>query len=108
MGASAEIAPEMAIGASFPYFSRPPVHGILALAMIFTCSLSLVGQVITHGGNKTPRSATASSAFSEAETLLRQGAIAEAKTKIQEQLQLNPSSIEGYNLLGIVYSNEHE
>ena len=28
----------------------------------------------------------------------------QAKEKIQEQLKLNPSSVEGYNLLGIIYS----
>jgi tetratricopeptide (TPR) repeat protein len=52
--------------------------------------------------------ATAPSPFLEAETLLRQGSINEAKKKIQEQLALNPSSVEGYNLLGIVYSTEKD
>ena len=37
------------------------------------------------------------SPFAEAETLLRQGAIEEAKQKIQEQLGLNPRSVAGYN-----------
>ncbi|MGH9501275.1 MAG: tetratricopeptide repeat protein [Terriglobales bacterium] len=44
----------------------------------------------------------------EAQTLLRQGSIAEAKQKIEEQLKLNPTSVEGYNLLGIVYSAEKD
>ena len=56
-----------------------------------------------------PRPASkAPSPFLEAETLLRQGSIEEAKQKIQEQLKLNPSSVEGYNLLGIVYSSEKD
>ena len=57
--------------------------------------------------NPRPTSKT-SSPFLEAETLLRQGSVAEAKQKIQEQLTLDPSSVEGYNLLGIVYSSEKD
>ena len=53
-------------------------------------------------------SAQSSSPFLEAETLLSQGAIEQAKEKIQEQLALHPASIEGYNLLGIVSSSEHD
>jgi tetratricopeptide (TPR) repeat protein len=51
---------------------------------------------------------SAPSPFLEAETLLRQGSVEEAKQKIEEQLKLNPSSVEGYNLLGIVYSAEKD
>jgi tetratricopeptide (TPR) repeat protein len=49
-----------------------------------------------------------SSAFAEAESLLRQGSIAEAKQKIREQLALHPKSVAGYNLLGIAYSGEKD
>ncbi len=52
-------------------------------------------------------SAKSPSPFLEAETLLRQGSIEEAKKKIQEQLADIPS-VEGYNLLGIVYSSEKD
>jgi tetratricopeptide (TPR) repeat protein len=48
------------------------------------------------------------SAFAEAETLLQQGAFGEAKAKIQEQLALNPASVEGYTLLGIVCNSEKD
>ena len=44
----------------------------------------------------------------EAETLLRQGSTDGAKKKLQEELKLNPTSIEGYNLLGIIYSGEKD
>jgi tetratricopeptide (TPR) repeat protein len=44
----------------------------------------------------------------EAEELLRRGSIDEAKNKIQEELRRNPSSIEGYDLLGIVYTDEKD
>jgi tetratricopeptide (TPR) repeat protein len=48
------------------------------------------------------------SPFAEAETLLRQGSTEEAKQKIQEQLALHPTSVAGYNLLGIAYSSEKD
>jgi len=52
-------------------------------------------------------SAKSPSQFLEAETLLQQGSIEEAKKKIQEQLAIMPS-VEGYNLLGIVYSSQKD
>jgi len=42
------------------------------------------------------------------EELLRQGLIEQAKEKIQDELQRNPSSVEGYNLLGIIYSGQKD
>ena len=42
----------------------------------------------------------------EAEELLRQGSSEEAKKKVQEELEKNPSSLEGYNLLGIIYTTK--
>jgi tetratricopeptide (TPR) repeat protein len=44
----------------------------------------------------------------EAEDLLRRGLTAEAKQKLQEQLALHSSSVEGYNLLGIILSGEKD
>ncbi len=46
------------------------------------------------------------SELDQAEALLRQGSVAEAKQKIQEELQRHPASVAGYNLLGIAYSGE--
>lgn len=40
--------------------------------------------------------------FADVEALLQQGNVSEAKTKVQEQLERDPSSVEGYNLLGII------
>jgi tetratricopeptide (TPR) repeat protein len=50
--------------------------------------------------------AKAPSPFREAESLLLQGQIVAAREKILEQLELHPSSVEGFNLLGISYSDE--
>ena len=50
----------------------------------------------------------ASSGFLEAKELLGQGRLDEAKQKIQEQLKDDPTSVEGYNLLGIIYSDQKD
>jgi tetratricopeptide (TPR) repeat protein len=42
----------------------------------------------------------------DAEALLRQGKLEDAKNRIQEELQQNPSRSEGYALLGLVYTAE--
>ncbi|HEY6184266.1 MAG TPA: tetratricopeptide repeat protein, partial [Terriglobales bacterium] len=107
MGAPAEVDREKAIGASFPYFFQQTMRDILALVLILVCSVGVEAQRATHSRNNT-KQISAPSPFLEAEGLLSQGSIAEARAKIQEQLQLNPSSVEGYNLLGIAYSNEHD
>jgi tetratricopeptide (TPR) repeat protein len=80
--------------------------GILALAMLFHAVDGVTAQqtATTQGGSaessKTP------SPFREAENLLVQGQIAAAREEIQEQLKAHPTSIVGYNLLGITYSDE--
>lgn len=50
----------------------------------------------------------APSPFLEAESLLARGAVAEARQKTEELLALHPSSIEGYNLLGILCSDQKD
>src|SRR3954470_18959313 len=102
MRAPAEVDREMAIGASFPQFFQPTMRGIIATALTVIFVIGLAAQSTARGRNKTPQTSTPPSPFLEAEQLLRHGSIAEAKTKIQEQLQADPSSVEGYNLLGII------
>lgn len=46
--------------------------------------------------------------LAEAQTLLRQGSINEAKLRVEQQLLLHPGSVAAYNLLGIVYSSEKD
>jgi tetratricopeptide (TPR) repeat protein len=46
--------------------------------------------------------------FQEAETFLQQRRLHEAKTATEQALQLHPSSVEGYNLLGIIDTNEQD
>jgi tetratricopeptide (TPR) repeat protein len=53
-----------------------------------------------HQPSKTP------SPFANAEALLQQGKLQEAKERLQEELQQNPSKPEGYGLLGLIYTAE--
>jgi tetratricopeptide (TPR) repeat protein len=81
--------------------------GITGLAVIlFLCAEIASPQKSPN--RPSPSSPQASSAFQEAESLLAQGLLDQAKEKIQEQLRLNPKSVEGYNLLGIVCTNQKD
>ena len=89
------------------------VKSFLVFAAIFvSISILSAAQQAATGAAKVQSSAHGASAkspspFLEAETLLQQGSIDEAKKKIQEQLAIKPS-VEGYNLLGIVYSSQKD
>ncbi len=107
MQTRAEVYRKMVIGACFPHLFRRKLTSILALSLTFS-GARLYPQRSAPNLGKSPQSLTDTSAFQEADALLQQGHLAEAKNKIKEQLELNPSSVEGYNLLGIVYSNEHD
>ena len=79
----------------------------LALIVLLISARGFAEQTAQSRGNARP-SSTISPLLKEAEELLRQGSIDEAKNKIQEELQRNPSSVEGYNLLGIVFSDQKD
>jgi tetratricopeptide (TPR) repeat protein len=102
----------MASDASFPRrcnsgFGQPWSCGILALVMLLM-PLRGVGQQTTHSRGEDRQTSETPPLLLEAEDLLRKGSIDEAKAKIQEELQQNPSSVEAYNLLGIAYSDERD
>jgi tetratricopeptide (TPR) repeat protein len=84
-------------------------HGILALFVIFFFpgAFAAQKQPVSREGEVRP-SAKTDSGFAEAEQLLQQGLLDQAKEKIEEQLSLHSASVEGYNLLGIVYSEEKD
>jgi tetratricopeptide (TPR) repeat protein len=87
--------------------SRAGVRRIPLLLLLFIPLTALPQQTVSVPGN--PRqSSKPSPLLLEAGELLRQGAMDEAKKKIQEELQQDPSSIQGYNLLGIVETNEKD
>src|SRR5277367_1805161 len=54
------------------------------------------------------QSSKISANYQQIETLIQQGRLEEAKTAVQQDLQRNPSSVDGYNLLGIIESDEQD
>jgi tetratricopeptide (TPR) repeat protein len=46
--------------------------------------------------------------FQEVQSLVQQGRFHEAKTATEQALELHPSSVEGYNLLGIIEADEQD
>jgi tetratricopeptide (TPR) repeat protein len=101
----------MGPGSSLQYIqSRAGALPIVGAIAVLLASSSLWAQTAKP---KTPAQRThstsqAPSPFAEAQELLSQGSIDEAKQKIQEQLTLRPKSIEGYNLLGIAFSAQKD
>jgi tetratricopeptide (TPR) repeat protein len=85
---------------------RTVLTSIAALGASFFASQGVAGQQAppskqgAHPVSKVP------SPFADAEALLRQGKLEDAKSRIQEELQQNPSRPEGYGLLGLVYTAE--
>src|ERR1700680_1284072 len=100
-GASSRRPSKISIG-------RRTLRGILASALV---CISVTGYATQHSAPR-PVSRQQSSEVSpnllEAEELLRQGLVDQAKEKIREELQRNPSSLEGYNLLGIVCTDQKD
>src|SRR6266481_3177277 len=103
----------MNIGASFQHASRitgspPKLRGIFALALILLFPRVSAAQQSVPSKKNAQQSSKIQPQFREAEELFRQGLIDQAKEKIEEELKRNPSSVEGYNLLGIIYSDQKD
>jgi len=86
---------------------RSPVCQILALLVILISANAFGQQTVPRSG-AIRQPSKISPLMQEAEDLLRQGSIAEAKKKIQDELRRNPSSVDAYTLLGIVSTDEKE
>ena len=71
---------------------------ITLLAILFVCRYGAARQ----------RSSSTSTSFQAVEALVQQGRLHEAKTMILEVLKQYPSSSDGYNLLGIIESEEQD
>ena len=61
---------------------------------------------ICGAGTAPPQSSNIPTNLQPIQTLVQQGHLEDAKTKVLEELQRNPSSVEGYNLLGIIESEQ--
>jgi tetratricopeptide (TPR) repeat protein len=103
----------MKFGASFQHPCRiagsfPKLGAILALAAILLFPRASAGQQSVPSKKNVQQSSEIQSHFPAVEELLRQGLVEQAKEKIQEELKQNPSNVEGYNLLGIIYSDQKD
>src|SRR5437868_3276616 len=82
--------------------------GLFAFAAGLACFSIFAGQQgTTIKSNSRPAEVT-DPHLQKAGKLLKQGRVGEAKQAILEQLQQNPKSVEGYNLLGILYIGEKD
>ena len=87
----------------------PPGVGVL-----LPSSIVLLACTVFFGQTLPPRKTPSRSAeksdprFQEAENLLNEGRTEEAKQKIQEQLAQDPKNVEGYNLLGIIFTKRKD
>jgi tetratricopeptide (TPR) repeat protein len=81
----------------------------LALAVTFSCATALAGQqpATKRSASQQPTEAV-TPALAEAKALFREGRVAEAKSKIQDELQRNPANAKAYDLLGIVSVSEKD
>jgi tetratricopeptide (TPR) repeat protein len=83
----------------YPRLVAPPGLSVTLTVCALLCSaLACMGQ---------PASKAASD-FQQAEVLIQQHRLNEAKTMVLDQLQQHPSSVEGYNLLGIILSDQQD
>jgi tetratricopeptide (TPR) repeat protein len=80
---------------------------MLAVVLALVPVGGLARQTVSGGGNARQGSKI-SPGLREAEELLGRGSVDEAKKKIEEEIQRNPSSVDGYTLLGIVYTDEKD
>ena len=89
--------------------SSQPMNGV-----VMTCSkaagpLALLALLLAGlAAAAQPKPAAASTAFLQAEELIQQGRLAEAKTAILDEIARHPSSVEGYNLLGIIDGDQQD
>jgi tetratricopeptide (TPR) repeat protein len=86
---------------------RPRLLGILALAMLAIFIPANASPQLPIKGSAS-QSATAVSPLQQAKELIQEGHFEQARNIIDEQLRLNPSSVDAYNLLGIVYTDEKD
>lgn len=87
----------------FTTFLRGTLVGLVAFAVLLLASTA-------QGQNRAQQSATHSRdpLLVEAEALMSQGRTAEAKEKLMQAVAVNPSSVEAYNLLAIIYTSEKD
>jgi len=78
---------------------------VLFVLLVFAPQVS--GQK-AHTKPQPGSSTEASESLKEVQTLIQQGHIEEARSRLTDELQRHPSSVEAYNLLGIIESSQQD
>ena len=102
---------QMFIGLGFRHLiSRSSLRLPRSLFVVFTVLLLVLAAIAQRPPvAATPRAERAAPSWlADAESLLASGRIREAKQKTEEELRAHPSSMDGYNLLGIICSQEKD
>jgi Tfp pilus assembly protein PilF len=85
--------------------------GFLVLLVPALLAISTLGQTQPHSaanGHIVRPTASESSRLKQAEVLIQQGHPEDAKKIIEAELLSNPSSVEAYNLQGIIFTDEKD
>ena len=77
-----------------------------SLSLIFATPEGFAAQQAPRRKETTHPASQAPSPFADSQELIQQGKFADAKLRIQQELQQNPSNAQGYALLGLVYTAE--
>jgi len=87
----------------------PALCGLLALSVVCAPDAGhAVPPQVAPGQKHPPQASEMPAGLVEAEELLRRGLADQAKEKVETELQRNPSSVEGYDLLGIIRSEQKD
>ena len=83
-------------------------RGFLAFSVIFICATAHAGQQPAQRSAPRQTANPASPLLAETEALANEGRVAEAKSKIQEELRQNPANAKAYDLLGVISVSEKD
>jgi len=83
-------------------------RGSLAFLLVSLAWCAVPVHAVEGAAQRQKPAAAQSSELASVQTLLEQGRVAEAKASTLEYVQLHPSSVEAYNLLGIICSNARD
>jgi cytochrome c-type biogenesis protein CcmH/NrfG len=79
-----------------------PCSTVVLASVIFFAQQTFAAQQAPPNKQATQPASKTPSPFADSQELLQQGKFEDAKIRIQEELQQNPSNAQGYALLGLV------
>jgi len=85
-----------------------PMNTIVKASLRVGCIFLLFVLPVAGQAPAAHKAESTSTEFQQVQTLIQQGRLAEARTATLDLLKQNPSSVEGYNLLGIIEGNDQD